>query len=151
MTNASNAFKIEVRPAEARDAAAIARLAEELGYPSTAAQVRVQLAAVKEDPRHVTFVAASMGDEVIGWIHLYENHSPGSDARAEIANLVVDSRFRSVGAGRLLVQRGEQWARERGLAVIGLHSNIIRERAHAFYLRLGYTVTKSQKVFRETL
>jgi GNAT superfamily N-acetyltransferase len=64
---------------------------------------------------------------------------------------VVDSRSRSVGAGRLLVERGEQWARDRGLAVIGLHSNIIRERAHAFYLRLGYTITKSQKVFRKTV
>jgi len=151
MTNASNALKIEVRPAEARDVTAIARLAGELGYPSTAAEVRVRLAAVKEDPRHVTFVAASMGDEVIGWIHLSEAHSPGSDPRAEITNLVVDSRFRSVGAGRLLVERGERWARERRLAAIGVHSNIIRERAHEFYLGLGYTVTKSQKVFRKTL
>ena len=151
MTNASNALKIEVRPAEARDVTAIARLAGELGYPSTAAEVRVRLAAVKEDPRHATFVAALTGDEVIGWIHLCEVHSPGSDPRAEIANLVVDSRFRSVGAGRLLVERGEQWARKRGLAAIGVHSNIIRERAHVFYLRLGYAVTKSQKVFRKTL
>jgi GNAT superfamily N-acetyltransferase len=151
MTAASNAFKIEVRPAEARDAVAIARLAGELGYPSTAALVRVRLAAVREDPRHATFIAASTGDEVIGWIHLSESHSPGSDPRAEIANLVVDSRFRSAGTGRVLVQRGEEWARERGLGVIGVHSNIIRERAHAFYLRLGYTVAKSQKVFRKTL
>jgi GNAT superfamily N-acetyltransferase len=51
----------------------------------------------------------------------------------------------------VLVERGEQWARERGLAVIGVRSNVIRERAHVFYVRLGYTVTKSQKVFRKTL
>ena len=151
MTNASNALKIEVRPAAAHDTAAIARLAGELGYPSTAEQVRERLAAVKGDPRHATFVAELTGNEVVGWIHLSEDHSPGSDPRAEIAILVVDSRFRSVGAGRLLVQRGEQWARDRGLAAIGVHSNVIRERAHEFYLGLGYTVTKSQKVFRKTL
>jgi GNAT superfamily N-acetyltransferase len=78
-------------------------------------------------------------------------HSLGIEPRAEITRLVVDSRSRSAGAGRLLVERGEQWARERGFAVIGVRSNVIRDRAHAFYLRLGYTITKSQKVFRKTL
>jgi GNAT superfamily N-acetyltransferase len=151
MALASNAPKIEVRLAEVCDVTAIARLAGELGYPSTAEQVRDRLAVIEGDPRHATFVAASTENEVIGWIHLSEAHSPGSDPRAEITNLVVDSRFRSVGTGRLLVERGEQWARERGLAVIGVHSNIIRERAHAFYLRLGYTVAKSQRVFRKAL
>ncbi len=151
MAEASNTPKIEVRLAEAGDVTAIARLAGELGYPSTADQVRDRLAAIEADPRCATFVAALSGNEVIGWIHLSENHSPGSDPRVEIANLVVDSRFRSAGTGRLLVERGEQWARERRLSVIGLHSNVLRERAHAFYLRLGYTVAKSQKVFRKTL
>ena len=151
MANASNALKIELRLASARDATAIARLAGELGYPSAAEQVRDRLATMAVDPRHAIFVAAVTGDEVIGWIHLSAVHSLAGEPRAEIMNLVVDSRFRSVGAGRLLVERGELWARERGLAVMGVRSNIIRERAHAFYLRLGYTVTKSQRVFRKTL
>jgi GNAT superfamily N-acetyltransferase len=146
-----NAVKIEVRPAAARDAAAIARLAGELGYPSTAEEVRARLAAIEKDPYHATFVAAVAGEEVIGWIHMSQVHSLASEPRAEIVNLVVDSRSRSAGAGRLLVERGEEWARERGLAAIGVRSNIVRERAHAFYLRLGYTVTKSQKIFRKAL
>ena len=112
MANASSAPKIEVRLAEQGDVAAIARLAGELGYPSTAEQVRDRLAAIEKDARHATFVAALSGNEVIGWIHLSEDHSPGSDPRAEIRNLVVDSRFRSAGAGRLLVERGEQVSRQ---------------------------------------
>jgi GNAT superfamily N-acetyltransferase len=151
MTNTANAFRLEVRPAEPRDVAVIARLAGELGYPSTAEQVKDRLASMEGDPRHATFVAAVTEDEVIGWIHLSEVHSLASEPHAEITNLVVDSRFRGAGAGRLLVERGEKWARERGLTVIGLRSNVIRERAHVFYARLGYTVTKSQKVFRKKL
>jgi len=151
MTNAANAFKLEVRPAEPHDVTAIARLAGELGYPSTAEQVRDRLAAMEGDSRQATFVAASTEDEVTGWIHLSEVHSIGSEPRAEITNLVVDSRFRGAGTGRLLVERGEQWAHYRGLGVIGLRSNVIRERAHVFYTRLGYMVTKSQKVFRKKL
>jgi GNAT superfamily N-acetyltransferase len=151
MTNASNAPEIRVRAAMARDAVAIARLAGELGYPSTPEQVRDRLGAIEEDALHTTFVAAVTGDEVIGWIHLSEVRSLVTEPRAEIIDLIVDSRSRSAGTGRLLVERGEQWARERGLAAIGVHSNVIRERAHAFYVRLGYAVTKSQKVFRKTL
>jgi ribosomal protein S18 acetylase RimI-like enzyme len=151
MTSAPIAPEIIVRPAEARDFAAIARLAGELGYPSTPEQVQNRLAAIEGDPRHATYVAAITGDEVVGWIHLSEVHSPGDDPRAEMTNLIVDSRSRSAGAGRLLAERGEQWARERGLSIIGVHSNVIRERAHSFYLRLGYTITKSQKVFRKML
>jgi len=151
MSNAANPFKLEMRPAKSRDVPAIARLAGELGYPSTAEQVKDRLASMEGDPRHATFVAAVTEGEVIGWIHLSEVHSLGSEPRAEITNLVVDSRFRGAGTGRLLVERGERWARERGLAVIGLRSNVIRERAHVFYARLGYTVTKSQKVFRKKL
>ena len=146
-----SAVKIEVRPAAARDAAAIARLAGELGYPSTPEQMRDRLAAMENDPCHATFVAAIAGEEAIGWIHMSQIRSLTSGPRAEIINLVVDSRSRSAGTGRLLVEQGEEWARERGLAVIGVRSNVVRERAHAFYLRLGYTVTKSQKIFRKAL
>jgi GNAT superfamily N-acetyltransferase len=151
MTKASNAPKIKVRLATVRDVAAIARLAGELGYPSTATQVRRRFAAMKGDLQHAAFVAALAGAEVIGWIHLFEQRSLGSEPLAEISNLVVDSRFRGAGTGRLLVERGEQWAQERGLAVVGVRSNIIRKRAHVFYLRLGYNITKSQRVFQKTL
>ena len=33
----------------------------------------------------------------------------------------------------------------------GLRSNVIRERAHAFYERHGYTHVKTQKAFRKQL
>ena len=59
---------------------------------------------------------------------------------------MVDSTF---GArARLLVERAKS-GRGCGLAVIGVRSNIIRERTHVFYERLGYAVTKTQKVFRK--
>jgi ribosomal protein S18 acetylase RimI-like enzyme len=142
---------IETRLAEERDIIALARLAGELGYPSTPEQIRERLAYSEAAPHQATFVAVIDGDAVVGWIHLSEARSLDAEPRAEITGLVVDSNHRSGGAGRLLVERGEEWARRRGLAVIGVRSNVIRERAHAFYERLGYTVTKTQKVFRKTL
>ena len=140
-----------VRPAEERDSAAIARLAGEFGYPSTEEQVRERLAAVCASPNHATFVAAIENDEVAGWIHLSEVRSPEIEPNAEITALVVTSRYRSAGAGRRLVESGEEWARGRGLKILCVRSNVIRDRAHAFYRALGYSETKTQKMFRKSI
>jgi GNAT superfamily N-acetyltransferase len=142
---------MEVRLAAKNDAEALALLAGDLGYPSTSAQVRERLGGVEGDPRHATFVAVARSGEIVGWIELAENRSLAHDARAEITGLVVDSAHRGEGVGRLLVERGEVWARERGLGAIGVRSNVTRDGAHAFYLGLGYAVAKSQKVFRKAL
>jgi ribosomal protein S18 acetylase RimI-like enzyme len=142
---------IEVRRATALDVEVLTRLAGELGYPSTVAEVRSRLAAMEGDPRNVVFVATLPGGEVVGWIQVSEVRSLVLEARAEINGLVVEPQCRCAGIGGKLVERGEDWARERGLRMIGLHSNILRERAHGFYLRLGYRVTKTQKVFRKNL
>jgi GNAT superfamily N-acetyltransferase len=142
---------IKVRPAEERDITVLASLAGELGYPSTPEQVRERFANIKAAPHQATFVAVTNGDTVIGWIQLSEARSLESEPRAEITGLVVNSNFRGGGAGSLLVEGGEDWARGRGLGVIGVRSNIIRERTHVFYERLGYAVTKTQKVFRKRI
>ena len=55
------------------------------------------------------------------------------------------------GIGKLLMERAEMWAREHGCKIVSLRSNVIRERAHAFYERLGYKHVKTQKSFRKVL
>ena len=142
---------IEIRAPLKEDFEAVAHLAGELGYPSTPAEIQERLAAVAGDPHYATFVAADRDGNVLGWIQLSEVRPLAFGPRAEITGLVVAASKRGAGVGRLLVERGENWARERELTAIGLHSNVIRERAHEFYLRLGYRVTKSQKVFRKDL
>ena len=147
----SSAESIEVRAADVRDVEALARLAGELGYPSTIEQIRERLESVAGSPNHATFVAETHREGVVGWIQLAEVRVLEIEPRAEITGLVVDARHRSAGVGRLLVERGEEWARANGLRAMGVRSNMIRERAHAFYARLGYAVTKTQKVFRKEL
>ena len=142
---------IEVRAAGGDDVEAIARLAGELGYPAAAAEVRERLDALTGHGAHALFVAADGKGSVLGWIQLSEERSLLSDPRVEITGLVVDAIYRGAGVGHLLVERGENWARERGLTTMGVRSNILRERAHQFYLRLGYHIVKSQKIFRKAL
>ena len=140
-----------VRRARKEDAAAIAALAGQLGYPSTQEQVEKRLVRILTDSAHVLFVAESSGGRIGGWLQVFGYHVVESDARAEVAGLVVDETQRGSGIGRLLMQHAENWAREKGYAAVALRSNIIRHEAHAFYQRIGYTIPKTQHVFRKEL
>ena len=140
-----------VRRARKEDAAAIAALAGQLGYPSTQEQVEKRLVRILTDSAHVLFVAESPGGRIGGWLQVFGYHVVESDARAEVAGLVVDETQRGSGIGRLLMQHAENWAREKGYAAVALRSNIIRHEAHAFYQRIGYTIPKTQHVFRKEL
>lgn len=81
---------------------------------------------------------------VVGWGSLW-------GARPEILSVVVDSQVRSQGVGSALVKACEEWARGRGFSRIRVRSNAKRERAHAFYIREGYTQEKQQAVFEKDL
>ena len=152
---ASRAAPARVRLARLEDAPAIARLSGQLNYPTTAEDVVRRLHQMEGDAQLVVYLAelsdGAAAGTVIGWMHVEERHLVQSDAPAEVTALVVEESYRSRGAGRLLMQAAEQWARTRGCSVVMLRSNVIRERAHAFYERLGYENFKTQKVFRKVL
>jgi GNAT superfamily N-acetyltransferase len=54
--------------------------------------------------------------------------------------LVVDANERSKGIGRLLLAKAEDKAKKLGASGIGLNSGYRqeREKAHSFYIRMGY-------------
>lgn len=131
------------------DARRISELATELGYPSTARQVRQRLRLILRDPAHGAFVAEMADGQLAGWVHVFESRVLESDAMAEIGGLIVGKSFRGRGAGKLLMARAERWARARGLKSVYLRSNIIRKDAHAFYKKLGYRTIKTQFAFRK--
>lgn len=151
MARADTEHRVVIRLATIEDAPRLAPLSGQLGYPSTANQVAARLSPILADPEHVIFVAEQDGGQISGWADVFIMRTIGADARAEIAGLVVDESCRSQGIGRLLMARIEEWAREKGCAAVSLRSNVIRERAHIFYERLGYQLIKTQKSFRKPL
>lgn len=141
---------IAIRRARPQDAAAIAELSGQLGYPATAAEIRVRLRRLRPASQHVVFIAES-ADAVIGWLHASVSPLLEVPLRAEVNGLVVSEAARSHGAGALLLARAERWARQRGCRSVSVRSNVVRERAHAFYERHGYEHYKTQKAFRKPL
>jgi GNAT superfamily N-acetyltransferase len=88
---------------------------------------------------------------VEGWIQVSLPRIFETTLQAEIAGLIVDESARGVGLGRELVAAAEAWARARGCRVIRVRSNVVRERARAFYEREGFVVLKTQRVFEKPL
>jgi GNAT superfamily N-acetyltransferase len=143
--------RFKIRRAKRSDAARIAELSGELGYPATAAAITQRLRKIKPSSHHAVLVAESPERKVIGWLHVSVSPLLEVPLRAEVNGLVVDDVERSRGTGALLLRAAERWARSRGCKNMSVRSNVIRERAHEFYLRHGYEHYKTQKAFRKSL
>ena len=151
MKPAPDGFTGKIRLAQPSDHARIAALAGQLSYPSTPEEIARRLQGIKGSAEAAVFVAELETGEIAGWIAVFLYRTVEADARAEVSGLVVDERFRSQRVGERLLEHTEEWAREKGCRAIGLRSNVIRDRAHAFYERHGYTHVKTQKAFRKQL
>ncbi len=143
--------EVTCREMREADAPRVAELAGELGYPSTAAQILARKAVLDRQGMSVVTVAERSGGEIVGWIIVSEICSMELDPHAEVKGLVVAEGARSGGVGALLMEAGEAWARARGLREMVLRSNVIRDRAHAFYKRIGYEEQKRQVKLRRRL
>jgi GNAT superfamily N-acetyltransferase len=143
--------KFLIRPATSADAAALAELSGQLGYPADVGAMHQRLAFVRSANAGEVFVAVDELTHIAGWTHVVPRLHLEESAFAELAGLVVDARARGSGVGKLLLHAAEQWATEHGFARLRVRSNVIRERAHRFYLREGYVERKRQVVFDKDL
>ena len=141
-------MSVGVRRAAGPDAARLAELSTALGYPMITAEAAQRLAEIARHPDHAILVAEA-DDRVEGWIQVSLPRIFETPRQAEIAGLIVDESARSGGIGRQLVAAAETWAHEQGCRAIRVRSNVIRERAHAFYEREGFREIKTQKVLEK--
>jgi GNAT superfamily N-acetyltransferase len=143
--------RLKIRRVKRSDAEQVAVLSGQLGYPATSAQILGRMQGLKPASEHAVFVADLPGAEIVGWLHVSVAHLIDSDTRAEVNALIVADGQRSLGAGALLLDAAEKWARQHACTGMNVRSNVIRERAHKFYERQGYEHYKTQKAFRKTL
>lgn len=140
-----------IRHAEPTDAAAIAALCTQLGYPSEADVIARRLDRLLKLPTQAVFVACDEDDGVHGFVATEQRLILESGDRVEVVALAVDAAARRNGAGRALMAAAELWALKRGVPEVFLRSNVLREESHPFYESLGYTRTKTQHVYTRSL
>lgn len=135
-----------VRVATPADAAALAVLSGQLGYPSSEAQVRERLHLL-HDPERSLLVAEVQG-AVAGFIDVHVQRTVEEDPYGEVGGLAVADGLRGSGLGRALLEAAAAWARERGLARLWIRANLARgTAAHGFYERVGCRTVKDQRVY----
>ncbi len=145
-----NAVPFTIRRARGSDSEDLARLSTQLGYPMTRGEASARLAEIADHADHALFVAEAKV-RVVAWLQVSLPRIFESPRQAEIAGLVVEEEARGLGIGTALVSEAEGWARERGCSALRVRSNVIRERAHAFYRRSGFSEIKTQRVFEKPL
>ena len=96
MTEKTKRSEPKIRRAKSGDAADLAALSGELGYPATAAEIKSRLSRLKSAANDALFVAECDG-EVIGWLHISVNHLIEVPTRAEINAFIVSEKQRSNG------------------------------------------------------
>jgi GNAT superfamily N-acetyltransferase len=146
----STMLSVTIRAACASDADAIAELTTQLGYDLTEEDSAHRLSRIllRNDQQ---FFVADLDNRAVGWVHVVLAEYVDAEAFVVIAGLVVDRNYRRRGIGRVLMDRAEIWARERGCSIVRLTSSSTRTTAHRFYENLGYTNIKTQYSFVKPL
>jgi GNAT superfamily N-acetyltransferase len=129
---------VEVRPAGAGDAAPVARLLGQLGYPSSGTDVAKRVARIGE-LEDAGVLVAEAGGSVVGvaaWAILPMLERPAP--RCRLLTLVVDEALRRRGVASALVQAVERLAHQAGCGTLEVTSSPERSWAHAFYRRHGF-------------
>lgn len=134
-----------IKPMNTGHLAAVGALADQLGYEVSLPDLQARFEELSGIPEHGFFVIEDQG--VKGWIHLQIISILLKEKRVEIKALVVDESERSKGYGKALVNHAREWAKTNRLSTIYLTSNIMRNRAHAFYEREGFKNLKTSHFF----
>jgi ribosomal protein S18 acetylase RimI-like enzyme len=135
--------EVTIRKAGPADAAAIASLIDELGYPVSAADVEERLRLIAEAGQSV--LVGELGGEVIGCLStslMHVLHRPAPVGR--ISMMVVDEKHRGRGIGAQMVGEAERLLAAKGCRLVEVTSNNRRTDAHRFWQSNGYEKTSSR-------
>lgn len=143
---------MQIRPMRETDLAEVEFLAAQLGYPTSGKDLRRRFREIDGYEDYALLVALLDDGTVAGYIQVnFEPKTLLSEARADIAALIVRESHRSRGIGAELVAAAEVWARSKGISLMRVRSNAVRLDAHRFYVRQGYTVSKTSSIFVKSL
>ena len=149
-TNPAVHAAIGIRDALASDAAGLATLADQLGYPTEPSVIADRLQKIDPELERV-IVAVHDVHGVVAWLTVRAAVHIHSAPHAEISGFVVDETMRGMGIGKRLMAEVERWARSRSLTTIRLSTNVTRTGAHRFYESLGFRVMKQQYALTKEL
>ncbi len=136
-----------IRLFQQEDTAAIVELMHQLGYKVslTDLETRIEHILLNKD----LILVKIHQNKVVGCINAIKDARLAEGIRGEIVSLVVSEACRGQGFGHELVKAAEDWIYQFS-DTVRIRCNVIRDKAHKFYLEQGYACVKNQKVFEKT-
>ena len=133
----SDAATVTFRDASADDAARLASLLTDEGYPAGATDLEGRL--VRFARPHSRVIVAEAGGEVVGFIAFsFVPRFENSGQFMRVIAIVVDPGVRERGIGRMLFGEAERIAVEEGAAFLEITAGHHRPEARQLYESLGY-------------
>lgn len=128
---------VTLRPAGPDDAASIAALFTDEGYPAGTSDILARLE--RFEPPASRVIVADLAGEILGFIaiHLLPRFEH-ADNIVRIVALVVDPGVRERGIGHLLMREAERLGREAGAAFVEVTAGHHRPEARRLFESLGY-------------
>jgi len=142
--------QVTIRTAKLEDAKDIAKLSLQMDHDMTEEEARERLENILKDNTQV-LLAAEVDGKVMGYNSVSASYELLNGVQARIEGLVVDESTRGLGLGRKLMERAEEWAKEKGSKSMKLPTNVKRIEAHKFYEKIGYTKTREQIAYKKIL
>jgi GNAT superfamily N-acetyltransferase len=128
------------------DAATVNVLSAQLGYVNAVRETRERIEHLSKS-EHDCLLVALWENDIAGWVHAFKTTRLEVGNYIEIAALIVDEEYRGKKIGEQLVNAIKEWSQGQGYCKLVVRSNVLRNRAHHFYLTCGFTEAKEHKVF----
>ena len=139
-------MNLTIRVMEPTDAAAVNALSAQLGYTHTVQETLERIQYLLQS-KHDCLLVALWENDIAGWIHAFKTTRLEAGNYIEIAALVIDEQYRGRKIGEQLVHAIKDWSQQEGYHKLVVRSNVLRNRAHHFYMTCGFTEVKEHKVF----
>lgn len=143
-------MEITIRKIHEDDATAVSLLSQQLGYVLSPFETAHQIKEIAASSDNSAFVALDE-EKIIGWIHAFKTIRLKTKTFIEIGGLVIDENYRGNGVGKVLVERIKAWCIEQNITSLRVRSNVKRLDTNKFYLNIGFSESKEQKVFEMEL
>ncbi len=119
----------------------------EIGYEVRYGSFSERINELIKNDRLAIIVAANEENKAVGWIQLELSNFIFSDKTCNILGVFIDKNYRGRQIGRKLIEKAEEWAKEKGCLVVKICSDITRIDSHAFYKHMGFKHIKTQQIF----
>lgn len=145
-------MEVSIRDAVTGDLTQLSLLINELGYPTSAGEMKSWFNLISRHPDYKTLVAVVDG-EIAGLAGLCKGLFYEMNGKyMRILVFIVKQDNRKKGIGKMLISAAEAWAAEQGLQSVFINCGNRPERhqAHKFYSNMGYSI-KSSGYFKPLL